>query len=186
MYIDIYIYIFMYVYTYIYPLILTALFFYIGQPASILSGGSLICNLPQHKVTAGCTAIVTLITENKLYVANAGDSRGVLCRKGGLAYPLSADHKPSQDRESARISAAGGFINHVGRINGNLNLSRSLGDLKYKQVEDIPPEEQVLTYTLTIINHVIITIIIIITIIVIITIITIIIIVKMIIIITIR
>eukprot|EP00596_Hydrurales_sp_CCMP1899_P005161 CAMPEP_0119035254 /NCGR_PEP_ID=MMETSP1177-20130426/2186_1 /TAXON_ID=2985 /ORGANISM="Ochromonas sp, Strain CCMP1899" /LENGTH=700 /DNA_ID=CAMNT_0006993251 /DNA_START=140 /DNA_END=2239 /DNA_ORIENTATION=+ len=116
-----------------------------GQPASILSGGSLICNLPQHKVTAGCTAIVTLITGNTLYVANAGDSRGVLCRKGGLAYPLSEDHKPSQDRESARISAAGGFINHVGRINGNLNLSRSLGDLKYKQVEDIPPEEQMIT-----------------------------------------
>ena len=31
----------------------------------------------------------------------------------------------------------------MGRINGNLNVSRSLGDLKYKQVEQIPPEEQV-------------------------------------------
>ena len=33
----------------------------------------------------------------------------------------------------------------MGRINGNLNLSRSLGDLKYKQVEQVSPEEQMIT-----------------------------------------
>lgn len=27
-------------------------------------------------------------------VANAGDSRAVICRAGGLAEPLSFDHKP--------------------------------------------------------------------------------------------
>ena len=41
----------------------------------------------------GCTACVILITPHKLYTANAGDSRGVLCRKGH-ALPLSSDHKP--------------------------------------------------------------------------------------------
>jgi len=32
-----------------------------------------------------------------------------------------------------------------GRINGNLNLSRSLGDLKYKQVKRVPREAQMIT-----------------------------------------
>lgn len=33
---------------------------------------------------AGCTAIVALKCRNTLHVANAGDSRGVLCRAGSL------------------------------------------------------------------------------------------------------
>ena len=34
--------------------------------------------------------------ENVLTVANAGDSRAVLCRKGGVTETLSIDHKPTQ------------------------------------------------------------------------------------------
>jgi hypothetical protein len=33
----------------------------------------------------------------------------------------------------------------VGRINGNLNLSRSLGDLKYKQLFHLKREEQIIS-----------------------------------------
>ena len=43
-----------------------------GYPASITVKGVRSCNLPDHHVTAGCTAIVALKTGNKLYVANAG------------------------------------------------------------------------------------------------------------------
>ena len=55
-----------------------------------------VCNLPDHPVHAGCTSIVAVIVGRTLVVANAGDSRGVICRKGGLAEPLSFDHKPLQ------------------------------------------------------------------------------------------
>jgi len=41
----------------------------------------------------GCTANVVLMTDKKIYCANAGDSRGVLCRQG-KAIELSYDHKP--------------------------------------------------------------------------------------------
>jgi serine/threonine protein phosphatase PrpC len=41
----------------------------------------------------GCTANVVLITPNSYIVANAGDSRSVLCRDG-KAIDLSYDHKP--------------------------------------------------------------------------------------------
>jgi serine/threonine protein phosphatase PrpC len=42
-----------------------------------------------------------------------------------------------------RIVAAGGFVNQVGRVNGNLNLSRAIGDLKYKQSRHLSRPEQV-------------------------------------------
>lgn len=103
------------------------------------------CNLPEHPIHAGCTAICAVISGRTLTVANAGDSRAVLCRAGGIVEPLSFDHKPTQDREMIRIIAAGGFVNQFGRVNGNLNLSRSIGDLKYKQVPGIPPSGQMIT-----------------------------------------
>lgn len=112
---------------------------------SLVHNGRMICNLPDHAIHAGCTAIVAVITGRTLTVANAGDSRAVLCRGGGETYALSYDHKPQQEREVSRINKAGGFVNEFGRVNGNLNLSRSLGDLKYKQVPGVSPPEQIIT-----------------------------------------
>jgi hypothetical protein len=111
---------------------------------SLVRNGRLICNLPEHPIHAGATAVVAVLLEKTVTVANAGDSRAVLCRNG-VAFPLSFDHKPLQERELTRIRNAGGFVNHFGRVNGNLNLSRSIGDLKYKQVPNIIPAEQMIT-----------------------------------------
>mmetsp|Transcript_14393 Transcript_14393/g.20707 ORF Transcript_14393/g.20707 Transcript_14393/m.20707 type:complete len:511 (-) Transcript_14393:396-1928(-) len=114
-------------------------------PTYVYKHGRQMCNLPDHPVRAGATAVVAVITGDTLTVANAGDSRAVLCRKDGQAEALSEDHKPEQSREKLRIMRAGGFVNNVGRINGNLNLSRSIGDLKYKQVGGLAPAEQMIT-----------------------------------------
>lgn len=98
-------------------------------------------------VQAGCTAVVAVKLGNELYVANAGDSRGVLSR-GGKAIALSEDHKPAQETERSRIIAAGGFLSEIGgvcRVNGNLNLSRAIGDLKYKSNTELPVAEQIIT-----------------------------------------
>ena len=75
----------------------------------------------------------------KVHVANAGDSRCVLARSG-KAVALSFDHKPDNETEKRRIEKAGSTITE-GRVDGNLNLSRSLGDLKYKTNKDLKPEE---------------------------------------------
>ena len=92
----------------------------------------------------GCTANVIMIDDNKrLIIANSGDSRSVLCR-GGKAVELSFDHKPDNEIEKNRIEKAGSTIT-AGRVDGNLNLSRALGDLRYKRKEGIPPEEQPIT-----------------------------------------
>eukprot|EP00798_Chlamydomonas_sp_ICE-L_P030876 gene30876-35920_t len=98
-------------------------------------------------VQAGCTAVVAVKRHNTLYVANAGDSRGVLCRTG-KAIALSEDHKPASDIERNRIIAAGGFLSDIGgvcRVNGNLNLSRAIGDLKYKGNTELPMKDQIIT-----------------------------------------
>lgn len=90
---------------------------------------------------AGCTACVALVTKfNELFVANAGDSRAVLSRKG-TAIPMSFDHKPENDREIKRILLAGGEVLD-GRVNGNLNLSRAIGDLEFKNNKKLKPEDQ--------------------------------------------
>lgn len=59
-------------------------------------------------------------------MANAGDSRCVLCRNG-KAVDLSFDHKPEDDLERTRIEKAGGKVTADGRVNGGLNLSRAIG-----------------------------------------------------------
>jgi len=93
----------------------------------------------------GCTACTVAIDEinEKIICANAGDSRAILIKKG-IAIPLSNDHKPDLDSEKTRIYKADGWVSD-GRVKGNLNLSRSLGDLEYKQNKKISQEEQMIT-----------------------------------------
>lgn len=93
---------------------------------------------------SGCTAVSTLITpDNKIICANAGDSRSVMS-VGGEAKPLSFDHKPVNKGENSRIVAAGGFV-EFGRVNGNLALSRAIGDFEFKQSHSLPAEQQIVT-----------------------------------------
>jgi serine/threonine protein phosphatase PrpC len=93
----------------------------------------------------GCTACVSVINnkEKKIYFANAGDSRAVIC-KNGVGYQMSHDHKPDWAKEKNRIYKSGGWVSE-GRIKGNLNLSRSLGDFEYKQDKNLDPKDQMIT-----------------------------------------
>ena len=99
-------------------------------------GDYIVCN-------SGCTAVTALIHNNEIFVSNAGDSRCVL-GVGGHSVQMSFDHKPDNPIESQRISRAGGYVVE-GRVMGNLNLSRSLGDLTYKDNRDLPPQDQMIT-----------------------------------------
>eukprot|EP00747_Dinoflagellata_sp_TGD_P168418 gnl/TRDRNA2_/TRDRNA2_194744_c0_seq1.p1 gnl/TRDRNA2_/TRDRNA2_194744_c0~~gnl/TRDRNA2_/TRDRNA2_194744_c0_seq1.p1 ORF type:complete len:383 (-),score=89.64 gnl/TRDRNA2_/TRDRNA2_194744_c0_seq1:82-1230(-) len=95
----------------------------------------------------GCTAICVLVRKGDILAANAGDSRAVLCR-GGQQVELSFDHKPASETEKARIEAAGGYLEDSpggARVNGNLNLSRAIGDLEYKKRDDLEASAQIIT-----------------------------------------
>mmetsp|Transcript_34326 Transcript_34326/g.53545 ORF Transcript_34326/g.53545 Transcript_34326/m.53545 type:complete len:284 (+) Transcript_34326:1089-1940(+) len=70
----------------------------------------------------------------ELYVANAGDSRTILCR-GATAIAMSDDHKPDKPSERKRITRAGGTVLFCGcaRVNGILATSRGFGDKELKK-----------------------------------------------------
>ena len=58
---------------------------------------------------SGSCATVVLVVDEMCYVANTGDSRGVLSVDGGKqVIALSNDHKPTDPIEKERILANGG------------------------------------------------------------------------------
>ncbi|XP_059155657.1 probable protein phosphatase 2C T23F11.1 isoform X2 [Physella acuta] len=92
---------------------------------------------------AGTTAVIVLIKNGKMYCGNVGDSRAVASVQGEVEQ-LSFDHKPSNESETRRIIAAGGWV-EFNRVNGNLALSRALGDFVFKRNDKKRPEEQIVT-----------------------------------------
>lgn len=92
---------------------------------------------------AGCTAVAVLMKDNKLYCGNAGDSRCIAGVKGE-AIALSNDHKPNDPLEMERIISAGGFV-EFNRVNGNLALSRALGDFIFKTDDELPQNKQIVS-----------------------------------------
>ncbi|ORC88070.1 putative protein phosphatase 2C [Trypanosoma theileri] len=89
---------------------------------------------------SGCTAVTVHITPEFITCASVGDSRAVLCRNGE-AFPLACDHKPENTEEKARIEAAGGTVSE-NRVNGQLAMSRAMGDFSYKQQKDLDARHQ--------------------------------------------
>ena len=79
---------------------------------------------------SGSTVISALVTPTHIFVANCGDSRSVLVRSN-TAVKMSDDHKPYNEGEKDRIEKAGGLVCSR-RVNGDLAVSRSLGDFAYK------------------------------------------------------
>ncbi|CAB3231244.1 unnamed protein product [Arctia plantaginis] len=99
---------------------------------------------------AGTTALIAIMQDNYLIVANVGDSRGVMCDSRGNAIPVSFDHKPQQVREQKRIEAAGGYIafNGVWRVAGILATSRAMGDYPLKDKKFVIADPDILTFNI--------------------------------------
>ena len=112
--------------------------------------------LHKTRYRTGTTALAVLLDEaaSALHVANAGDTRAVLCR-GDAALRLTTDHKPSLEEERMRIRQAGGVVGfdagEATRMNspphrvftargvGGLSVTRSLGDAYLKNVPGKEP-----------------------------------------------
>ncbi|KAL3648147.1 hypothetical protein CASFOL_009115 [Castilleja foliolosa] len=80
--------------------------------------------------SSGTTALTALVIGRLLMVANVGDCRAVLCRKGH-AIDMSQDHRPNYAAEKRRVEELGGFIDD-GYLNGVLSVTRALGDWDMK------------------------------------------------------
>lgn len=66
-----------------------------------------------------------------------GDSR-ILVGGSGRPVQLTRDHTPSVGYERQRITMAGGYISR-GRVNGILEMTRSLGDIELKPIVSAEP-----------------------------------------------
>ncbi|CAJ2648978.1 probable protein phosphatase 2C 10 [Trifolium pratense] len=95
----------------------------------------------------GSTAVTAILINNqKLWIANVGDSRAVLSRKG-VAIQMSIDHEPNTERRI--IENKGGFVSNlpgdVARVNGQLAVARAFGDRNLKSHlrsdPDVQPED---------------------------------------------
>lgn len=78
-----------------------------------------------YLITTNLTVSLLFLVRS-LIVANAGDCRAVLCRRG-KAVEMSQDHKPSCSSERLRIETLGGYVSD-GYLNGQLSVARALGD----------------------------------------------------------
>ncbi|XP_027173701.1 probable protein phosphatase 2C 27 [Coffea eugenioides] len=76
--------------------------------------------------SSGTTALTAMIFGRSLLVANAGDCRAVLSRRG-VAIEMSKDHRPCCMNERMRIESLGGYIVDD-YLNGSLGVTRALGD----------------------------------------------------------
>mmetsp|Transcript_12478 Transcript_12478/g.29390 ORF Transcript_12478/g.29390 Transcript_12478/m.29390 type:complete len:666 (-) Transcript_12478:174-2171(-) len=121
----------------------------------------------------GSTALVALLHGNpklgsplRLVLAHVGDSRGVLCR-AGQAVSISEDHRPDKLEEKKRIERAGGLVLNVRgawriaapanpkasnkasrRQYQGVSLTRSLGDLSFKQPNFLVADPDIKVMTL--------------------------------------
>ncbi|XP_062176910.1 probable protein phosphatase 2C 27 [Alnus glutinosa] len=80
--------------------------------------------------SSGTTALTALIFGRMMLIANAGDCRAVLGKRG-KAIELSKDHKPDCFSERLRIEKLGGVV-YDGYLNGQLSVARALGDWHMK------------------------------------------------------
>ena len=101
---------------------------------------------------SGSCGLILLLVNNKIYIANVGDSRCVASFKNGkIQKDISIDHKPNAPNEKERITKSGGRIyqtqtpidddeNYKDKIllgpyrvfPGKLSVSRTVGDAEGK------------------------------------------------------
>lgn len=89
---------------------------------------------------SGSTATTAFVTPKHIIIGNCGDSRSVLVSGGKVSF-ASMDHKPTNEKEQRRILDAGGFL-QIGRVCGNLAVSRALGDFSFKDTPHLPEDAQ--------------------------------------------
>lgn len=96
---------------------------------------------------SGSTAIVAIITLNRIYIANCGDCRCVVATENAVVFS-TIDHKANLESERERIYNAGSHVVSYGgppRVGGALAVSRAFGDFFFKRKSELPLKDQAVT-----------------------------------------
>jgi len=146
-----------------------------GHPMNVISNN-------EHG-SVGSTVVFCIVQYDKnndnykITTVNLGDSRAILLRNIAKEHQeehkgieteqkqpqkvinnlelveLTKDHKPDNVEERQRIIKAGGHVK-FNRVDGDLALSRAIGDTRYKQNASLPMEEQKISCVPTITHSV--------------------------------
>ena len=105
---------------------------------------------------SGSCALVCLIIDNNLYIANCGDSHAIISINSGKEIKLlNSIHRPNNIKEKERIIKNGGSIyirNSIMRIiPGRLSVSRAFGD-KDAKLNDYGENNNILICTPEVVN----------------------------------
>lgn len=96
----------------------------------------------------GCTATVCIVDKanSAIHIANVGDSHAYLIVKDAEAPTLlTTEHRCTNPEEKARIEGLGGFV-AGDKVNGLLDVTRSLGDGAMKTFLTAAPAYKKVTY----------------------------------------
>uniref|UniRef100_A0A671WC76 TGF-beta activated kinase 1 (MAP3K7) binding protein 1 n=1 Tax=Sparus aurata TaxID=8175 RepID=A0A671WC76_SPAAU len=92
----------------------------------------------EQEVSGGATAVVALILNNKLYIANVGSNRALLCKSSSdgqnQVLQIGRPHSTDNDEELQRLAALGvdsARVRQAGQIAGQ-SSTRRLGDYRVK------------------------------------------------------
>lgn len=98
--------------------------------------------LAEGHLKGGATATTAYLRGGRIWVANVGDCRAVMC-EGGKAQALTVDHRPDKTEEREAVERRGGEVVKIlgtSRVQGILGVSRALGDRDLKQYITAEPE----------------------------------------------
>merc|ERR1719317_1203757 len=123
--------------------LLVASQYYPEDPVQAFTDAFLTCDkdFTMSSKKSGTTAVCALIRDDTIYIAWLGDSTATLVREG-VTVKVMDSHKPDRPDERARVEALGGTVIHWGawRVNGQLAVSRAIGDGDYKPLVTAQPD----------------------------------------------
>ena len=95
---------------------------------------NIITEFQASSCKAGSTLLAVLLVDDKLYIANVGDSRAVLGR-GTQAQQLTRDHKPTclQEQERIKNDHPEADVSSDGYMYGELGVARAIGSQHLKR-----------------------------------------------------
>ena len=98
-------------------------------------------SLSKRHYKCGSTALNCYIEDNKICIANVGDSRAILCNN--TCIELSTTHNIDNEKEKSRIEELGGVFDDR-YVQGVLNMTRAIGDHDVKKYVISTPDIRVL------------------------------------------
>lgn len=96
----------------------------------------------ERHIKGGSTALCAIARDSTIHVFNVGDSLAAVVGTHSQRF-INRQHRPSSIEEQEALTAKGALVMQkkgVWRINGELAISRSFGDIKYKEFINAVPD----------------------------------------------